>query len=98
MVLTTFQNPACSPLPANQIYNPPTRATTLCLDISAKHKNDVLRYKQNNSTTNNQRWAYLSNINPTKKQTFAMQNDLGSNPNTHKLPLAKNGKIMICTT
>ena len=39
MVLTTFQNPACSPLPASQIYNPPSRETTLCLDISAKHKN-----------------------------------------------------------
>lgn len=94
MVLTTFQNPACSPLPASQVYNPPSRATTLCLDISAKHKNDVLRYKQNNSSTNNQRFAYLSNINPPTKRTYAIQGDLGSNPNTHNLPTSRNGQIM----
>lgn len=100
MGLTTFINPACSPLPANQIYSPPSRETTLCLDISAKHKNDVLRSGNGNQykPTRNQRWAYLSNINPTKKRTYAIQGDLGSNPNTHNLPLARNGQIMICNT
>ena len=98
MGLTTFVNPACTPLPANQIYIPPTRETTLCIDISAKHKNDVLRYKQNsNNNTKNQQWAYLSNINPTKRRTYAVQGDLGSNPNIHNLPTTRNGEIMIET-
>ena len=100
MVLTTFINPACSPLPANQIYTPPSRATTLCLTLNAQYKKQVLSSGNGNQykPTRNQRWAYLSNINPTKKQTFAIQGDLGSNPNTHNLPLARNGQIMICTT
>ena len=96
MVLTTFVNPACFPLTANQIYVPPSRETTLCLTLNAEYKKQVLSSGNRNQykPTRNQRFAYLSNIDPTKKRTYAIQGDLGSNPNTHNLPLARNGQIM----
>jgi hypothetical protein len=92
MVLTTFQNPACLPPPANQQNIPPTRETTLCF---TPNKQEVLQYKQNSSKlTKNQRWSYLSNINPPKGKTYATQNDLGSNPNTQNLPRTGGGGMI----
>lgn len=89
MVITTFQNPACFP-PTNQNI-PPTRDTSLCLNLSAQNKKNVLGKKNKSGLTKNQYWAYLSNIDPQKGKTYASQNDLGSNPNLLNLPRNGNG-------
>jgi hypothetical protein len=94
MVTTTFQNPACI-APKNQNI-PPSRETTLCLDLSLEHKKNVLRNENNNNTpkiTKNQYWAYLSNINPSRGKTYAMQSDIMSNPNLLNLPRTGGGGL-----
>lgn len=95
MGTATFNNPAC--IPAKQPNNPLPRATTLCLDLSLGHKIAVLKSPNHLQTTKNQKWAYLSNINPPTKRTFAMQSDIMSNPNLFNLPLTgKGGMIVDC--
>lgn len=90
MVTTTFQNPACS-FPLGQQNIPPSRETTLCL---VNNKMMVLGKNNNSGQTRNQRWSYLSNINPPKGRTYAVQNDLGSNPNTHNLTRSSGGGLI----
>ena len=66
-------------------------------DLVMRRKAEVLQYKKNSANlTKKQKWAQLAKgKSPNKKQVWANQTDLVTNPNTHSLSLI--GNILSCS-